>query len=314
MPQISVVIPVYNAEKYLSACLDSVLNQTFTDYEIICINDGSPDNCASILEEYANRYAKIKVITQQNKGVSITRNIGISKATGKYIYFVDSDDIIHPQLLETAFYYAEHFNTDIVSFNLEERVYNQTETAPFDIKDISYKIADNPILSLPFSGPHRIHHSVCTRLCKKSLFQKNSFIPNIHFEDFPYTYVLLSHLPRTITLDKTLYFYTNNSKSISRQKTTPQDIKNYHIGIIHIYQTYLEANLQAELERLIRYFIPNILKQQLARCKKAPKEAQNAVYKTFSEELKDLNQKNLLRFQGHKFYKYLFYRWLMLTK
>ncbi len=92
MPKVSIIVPVYNVEKYLSTCLDSLINQTLKDIEIICINDGSTDNSLNILNEYAQKDTRIIVINKENSGPGSCRNLGIEKATGEYIQFVDSDD------------------------------------------------------------------------------------------------------------------------------------------------------------------------------------------------------------------------------
>ena len=103
MPKISVIIPIYNTGKYLTECLDSVIQQTFSDIEIICINDGSPDNSQKILEKYAKHDSRIQVITQKNLGVVIARNNGIAHATGDFIFPLDSDDVITPDCLEKLY-------------------------------------------------------------------------------------------------------------------------------------------------------------------------------------------------------------------
>ena len=100
MVKISVIIPVYNVENYLEESLDSIINQTFTDLEIICVNDGSTDNSPSILNNYANKDSRINIINQENKGLSAARNSGLDVATGDYIYFFDSDDILELTALE----------------------------------------------------------------------------------------------------------------------------------------------------------------------------------------------------------------------
>ncbi|MGI2120105.1 glycosyltransferase family 2 protein [Shewanella oncorhynchi] len=94
-PIISIIIPVYKVERFLARCLDSVLAQTYSDFEIICVNDGSPDNCGVILAEYEKNDNRIKVINQVNQGLSVARNTGLDFARGNYICFVDSDDAIH---------------------------------------------------------------------------------------------------------------------------------------------------------------------------------------------------------------------------
>ncbi|MBR3168387.1 MAG: glycosyltransferase [Erysipelotrichaceae bacterium] len=102
MPEVSVIIPVYRTEEYLEQCIDSVLAQTFTDFEVILVDDGSPDNCPAICERYASEDKRISVVHQKNGGLSSARNAGLARAKGRYIYFLDSDDYIAPVLLETT--------------------------------------------------------------------------------------------------------------------------------------------------------------------------------------------------------------------
>ncbi len=116
--KVSVIIPIYNVEAYLKECLDSIVGQTFSDYEIICVNDCSPDNCVDILEEYKAKYSNIKVITNpKNEGLSYSRNIGLENASGKYVLFVDSDDYIKENTLEVLYSQAEANELEVVYFN-----------------------------------------------------------------------------------------------------------------------------------------------------------------------------------------------------
>ncbi len=130
---ISVIIPVYNVEKYLSECLDSIINQTFRDLEIICINDGSTDNSISILNIYAKKDNRIIVIDKKNSGVSSARNDGISLSRGEYLFFIDSDDYIDLDFLEKFYKNAKDNNSDLVvlsSFwSLDKRVSNNFHSA-----------------------------------------------------------------------------------------------------------------------------------------------------------------------------------------
>ena len=114
MPKVSVIIPVYNVEKYLRECMDSVVNQTLKDIEIICVNDGSPDNSRSILQEYANNDERIKIIDQENQGQGIARNNAIEIATGEYLAFVDPDDWCELEMYEKMYAKAKEFNADLV--------------------------------------------------------------------------------------------------------------------------------------------------------------------------------------------------------
>ena len=118
-PIISVIVPVYNVEKYLNKCIDSILNQTFKQVEIILVDDGSTDNSPIICDEYCSRYENIKVIHKENNRVSAARNEGIKIAIGKYIALVDSDDWIEPNMLEEMYNKAEEFQTDITMCDLK---------------------------------------------------------------------------------------------------------------------------------------------------------------------------------------------------
>ena len=113
MPKVSVIIPVYNVESYLRNCLDSVVNQTLQDIEIICVDDGSPDNCGVILDEYAQRDNRVKVIHQENKGLSGARRVGMEIATGDYVAHIDSDDFIEKNYLYALYTSAKKYTADI---------------------------------------------------------------------------------------------------------------------------------------------------------------------------------------------------------
>lgn len=114
MPIVSIIVPVYNTEQYVAEALESLLNQTYKDIEIICINDGSTDNSLKIIEDFAKKDNRIKVFSQENKGLPATKNVGISLANGKYLNFVDSDDTISSNTIETSVKIAEETNCDIV--------------------------------------------------------------------------------------------------------------------------------------------------------------------------------------------------------
>ena len=114
MPELSIIVPVYKVEKYLPRCIDSILAQSFQDFELILIDDGSPDNCGQICDDYAARDSRIKVIHQQNAGVSAARNAGLDIACGTYLGFVDSDDWIEPKMYETMIAAAKEKNVDVV--------------------------------------------------------------------------------------------------------------------------------------------------------------------------------------------------------
>ena len=132
-PFFSIIIPVYNVETYLQQCLDSVINQSFKDFEVIIINDGSTDGSLAICEGYASKYVQIKIINQENKGASYSRNFGITKATGQYIWFIDSDDYIADSALE------------VISNNLKENAVDLLGFSNYHLFDETNKIKENPV-------------------------------------------------------------------------------------------------------------------------------------------------------------------------
>ena len=102
--KISVIVPIYKVENYLHRCVDSIINQTYTNLEIILVDDGSPDNCPMICDEYAKKDSRIRIVHKKNEGVAVARNVGIDIATGKYIMFVDSDDFIENDMIKSMLY------------------------------------------------------------------------------------------------------------------------------------------------------------------------------------------------------------------
>ena len=112
-PLISIIVPVYKVEPFLRRCIDSILAQTYTNLEIILVDDGSPDNCGLICDEYAAKDSRIKVIHKENGGVSIARNCGLDSSNGDYIVFIDSDDFVAKKHIENLFYCANIFSADI---------------------------------------------------------------------------------------------------------------------------------------------------------------------------------------------------------
>ena len=115
--KVSVIVPVYKVEKYLKKCIDSILNQTYRDLEVILVDDGSPDQCGTICDRYGREDSRVHVIHKENGGLSDARNTGVERASGEYILFVDSDDYIEPELVEKTVKAAEKTGCDLVMFD-----------------------------------------------------------------------------------------------------------------------------------------------------------------------------------------------------
>ena len=134
MPQISVIVPIYNTEKYIHKCINSILGQSFRDIEIILVNDGSEDNCGQIVNEYQKADARIKVIHKENGGLWSARNAGLDIATGKYISFIDSDDWVKREMLEEMYNKAEEHQADLVVCNYNKVYADRTEENVLKVK------------------------------------------------------------------------------------------------------------------------------------------------------------------------------------
>mgnify|MGYP004528342755 FL=1 len=125
--KISVILPVYNVEKYLRQCLDTIIGQTLREIEVLCVDDGSTDNSARILEEYAQKDQRVKIYTQKNAGAGAARNLGLRQASGKYLSFLDSDDFFEPDMLEEAYKQAERYEAEMVVFRSNQYLTEKDE-------------------------------------------------------------------------------------------------------------------------------------------------------------------------------------------
>jgi glycosyltransferase involved in cell wall biosynthesis len=307
-PKISVIIPVYNVEKYLKRCLESVSNQTFEDFEIIAVNDGTKDNSLSILEEYAKKEKRLQIISQENQGLSAARNTGIKACKGEYIYFLDSDDAIHPQCLEIAYHFITKQKAELVCFDYEHSDGNEYNQTPYDINQIDYNISSNPLQK----GMKYAKFNVMMKFFHRDLIGDLRFIPGISFEDYPFTLAIFAKKPVTVFIDTKLYFYTRNMASITKQSGKPKLIEDYIKGVTFVCNAFADDSLKTERETLKQDFIPLILKHQIGRCRRADKENKKAMLALFRDELLELKKRGWLSFKGHKLRNWLTYQWMMI--
>ena len=210
---ISVTIPVYNVEKYLARCLDSVLDQTFSgDYEIICVDDGSTDNSGKILDEYAKKYPKIKVIHQENQSLSVARNVALELVTGKYTMFVDSDDFIAKNALEGLYKCAEKRNADVVIFDYVHGDVSGKKKDTLYFKNILDKYGAETF-NIKTAEPF-VYRFIPTATWLKfyltDLVKDIKFIPNLNNQDRPHWAEVYSKAERVTYLPVPYYYYAMN--------------------------------------------------------------------------------------------------------
>ncbi|WP_353148423.1 glycosyltransferase [Chryseobacterium sp.] len=215
--KVSIIVPVYNVENYLTKCLDSLVNQTLREIEIIVVNDGSKDGSGEIIRNYTQKFPeKIKAFTKENGGLSDARNYGIDKATGQYIGFVDSDDFVMPEMFEEMFLLAEKHQTKMVVCNIQK----VDETGK-----VTQKLTQIPnmpeIINLEnnFSVFSDLSYFACNKLFKKELFDQKRFKKGMHFEDIQLIPQLLLEC-KTIAQTQNFYYqYLERTDSISKTHT-----------------------------------------------------------------------------------------------
>lgn len=239
-PLISIIIPVYKAEAYLSKCLDSILAQTYTNWEIILIDDESPDNCGKICDEYARRDPRFHVIHQKNKGAGAARNLGIKMSRGEYIMFIDSDDYISPVMCETLLTTALQDQSDIVicGYTTVDGSGKQKEETL-----TNQKTDGRNVVIQYFQSPSGCLVSVWNKIYKAALLHTTPLIrfpENTVYEDVFFSYQIIYAASRITILNKVLYYYnTFNSKSIMH--SSQNDHVTYFPQYVHEIQSWAKG-------------------------------------------------------------------------
>lgn len=246
MVKVSVIVPIYNSEKYLKRCIDSLINQTLDDMEFILINDGSTDNSHSIIKSYNDK--RIKYFKRTNHGIGATRNFGIDKASGEFIGFVDSDDYAAEDMFFKMYNECIKNNLDIVVCDYCKESSTNKEFVSFnDFGITSLNDMPNMLLDINLAPWNKIY--------KKSLFDKNTYYPiNVKYEDTPFVALMLSKAKRIGKINDPLYHYIVHSNS----ETTVVDNRVYDIfKITDILLNDLGNNkfIKSSVDDLVIYLI-----------------------------------------------------------
>ena len=257
-PKISVIIPVYNVEQYLEECLNSIITQTFDDIEIICINDGSTDNSLNLLLDYAKRDQRIHVYLQKNVGLSYTRNIGVKAAKGKYIYFMDSDDILNAAALEHLYCKAEDQNLDVTYF--DGSGFGDAETCKEQIEQYknyyhrkgNYRqIQDGASFMEALLQNNEYRTSPCLQFMTRKHFLTNAlwFTEGILHEDNFFTFKSMLSAKRVSHLDETLFYRRIRPDSIMTVRPTFSHVYGYFYSYIKM-NNYLHSLSLTEAQQI----------------------------------------------------------------
>lgn len=280
MLKVSVIIPVYNVEEYLPKCLDSVLNQTLEDIEIIVVNDGSPDNSEKIIKEYKKKDKRIVYYKKENGGLGSARNYGLSKANGEYIYYLDSDDYIDKEMLETLYNEAINKKLDVVICGYKSIYPNRVEEyiIPKDVEEDTLNNKNSKIFNLP---------SACCKIYKRDWLIKQNikFVEDkLWYEDFAYNIKILSSTDKVGIVNSPLYNYLIRENSImnnSRLMKNLDILLAFDDVILFLKEKEIYDEFYSEVEYLA---IDNIIISGITRIiratgdKKVKKEVINKYY------------------------------------
>lgn len=266
--KVSVIIPVYNTEKYLGDCLNSVCNQTLSNIEIICINDGSTDNCKNILEQYALRDSRIKIIHQENKGLSYSRNQGLEVAKGEFIQFVDSDDMLVENALEYAVDVAERNNLDVFYFDaqvnyesveLEQK--HPTYQTYYNRADKYNNVVTGAQLFSMLIADNKFRMAAWLQLSKKSFLDRVhvNFIEGIIHEDNHYTTAIMIEAKRVLHENKKLYIRRIRKDSIMTSTQSFANVYGYYKCAMALCSYLIAPQLPAQANIALGHFIVSLL-------------------------------------------------------
>lgn len=234
---VSVIIPIYNVEQYIEKCLDSVINQTYKDLEIICVNDCSPDNSAQILLEYAQRDTRIKIVNREkNGGLSAARNTGLDEAKGEYVYFIDSDDWIDLDYIEKMVSAITFSKTDVV---VNTNVIQEFENKPskklvfgdLEIEENAFVDADNAINNIMWAS--------WAQLWDRKFLVKNDlgFLEGHIYEDMHFSPVAYSYMDKIYAIAASAYHYRIRENSLCRQNEDDYSVKE---KLLFVYNTVFD--------------------------------------------------------------------------
>lgn len=254
-PKVSVIIPIYNTQPWLKECLDSVLRQTLVDFEVICVDDGSTDSSGDVLREYATKDARFVVISQTNQGQSVARNAGLKVARGKYIYFLDSDDFIEPDLLETACGELENKNLDIVFFDTivfgEKGISQETvdkKNKYYVMRSDYSEVSKGEDLLYDFLKNDDFCSSVCKQIVRRAFLEEHQlhFYEGIINEDDLYTFKVTALARRAAYIHRVFFHRRLRMNSTVTKPLDFQSPYGYFVCVKESYRFLLQQTYDAE--------------------------------------------------------------------
>lgn len=292
-PLISVIIPVYNVEEYLDECVNSVLNQTYSNVEIILVDDGSTDSSGDICDRFQFGFSNVSVIHQLNAGLSQARTAGYLKATGKYIYFLDSDDYIAPDTFEKLCCISETNSSDVVFFDAHSFIDKSDEPVKQNYKRFNkYNSAKGIDVFSRMQELGEFHSAVPLLFLKKSFIDKAGirFIPGVFYEDMAYTFSVFCLAEIVSQCSDALYFRRYREDSIMTSKKSPK----YFNSMISVYRYILDFSEKHTLldNKAVKKYLSRIANNVINNYEKLDKADKLDERDKFVEIKKDILQNN----------------------
>lgn len=316
--RVSIIVPVYNVEKYIERCLKSLVNQTLKDIEIIIVNDDTPDNSMNLCQEYAKKDNRIKIFNKKNEGLGLTRNYGINQASGEFIAFVDSDDFVEKNFYEKMYESAIRNNSDIVfaeykiyTYNNEIK-YTNAGKIPFNNECVKPKEVLYSMLNIKTDeyNNSNMGMSVWRAIYKKKIIEKNDivFVSEREYisEDICFNFDILENSNLVSFAKGTYYYYCYNSVSLSHsyRKDRMEKTKNLIHKLIEKAKISNEyEKMKTGLNDLFVSYVHGIIKQEVNNKQLNFKQKKNNINKILDDiELREaLNNKNKKNFKNNIF-------------
>ena len=230
---ISVIVPVYNVETYLEECLDSIQNQTYTDFEVLLVNDGSTDRSKAICERYCKENRRFHLLNQENQGLSAARNTGVAASRGEFIVFVDSDDMILANYLETLMHYMRE-DVDIVE---SQFTVSNEEFLAKSFKEPSILFEGNSQEAVKIFPKHVLNVNAVIKLYRRPIVEAVPYIDGVIFEDVYCGIGMLKYIRKIIKIDYKGYYYRQHQASIMHRTFTPKNLDIFTVSdkLIDLY-------------------------------------------------------------------------------
>lgn len=263
--KISIIVPVYNVEKYIDRCIQSILAQTYTNFELILVDDGSPDKCGKICDEYAKKDMRIKVIHKKNGGLGDARNCGLSIATGEYIGFIDSDDYIESDMYEKLINACIEKKSDIAVCGRYDVVDGKLK------KRFSFegtKVLSNSEAIKAILTTNNIDSSACDKLFRKKLFENIRFPKGKLNEDIYVMTKIISNSNRVVHIGESKYYYDHRPNSITTKCFSNRNMDSVEAAkevLEYIKQNYPEFKKEADFfhYEIVSYTLSTINSREL---------------------------------------------------